>query len=101
MHTDLLWPAPASAATGHTIVSLVLLATVAGGTAARRLLQGPVADARVDRRLLRDDADAGRERDRLGVHSATALSPHQVVAGVVLIGAVAMVQRAQEATALA
>lgn len=90
-----LWPAAAHAQAGHTMLWLGLLATLSGGVPLVIYFAG----------LARTRASTAGYFEMMQTLAACAitwgffhdpLGVHQVIAGLVLIGAVAMVQRAQE-----
>jgi drug/metabolite transporter (DMT)-like permease len=96
LHADALWPATAHAASGETVVFLVLLATLSGGLPLLLYFWG----------LKLTKASTAGYFEMMQTLAAVlitwgffgnALSWLQVIAAVVLVGAVAMVQRAQEA----
>ncbi len=91
---DMLWPAAARAEAGHTVAWLLLLAILSGGLPLVIYFRG----------LALTKASTAGYFEMMQTLAAAfitwgffgdALGPHQVVAAVVLIGAVAMVQRAQ------
>lgn len=99
LHAETLWPAAASAQTPKTIAFLVLLAGLSGWVPLLIYFQG----------LKLTRASTAGYFEMMQTLAAVlitwgffheALGPLQVVAGIVLVAAVAMVQRAQEHTAL-
>jgi drug/metabolite transporter (DMT)-like permease len=94
LSADALWPVAADAAPGKTITWLLLLAILSGGLPLVIYFAG----------LARTRASTAGYFEMLQTLAAAAitwtffgdaLAPHQLAAGLVLIGAVAMVQRAQ------
>lgn len=99
LHGEQLWTAAASAKSGTTVIELVLLATLSGGVPLVIYFKGL--------ELTRASTAGYFEMMQtlvavvitwVGFHQA--LAWYQVIAGAALIGAVAMVQRAQNQTAL-
>jgi drug/metabolite transporter (DMT)-like permease len=94
LHADVLWPAGATAHTGEAIGLFAALATISGGI--------PLAIYFLGLRHTRASTAGYFEMMQTlaalvitwGIFGA-ALRGHQVIAGAVLVGAVAMVQRAQ------
>ena len=99
LHGAQLWTAAASAKPGTTVLQLVLLATLSGGLPLVIYFKGL--------ELTRASTAGYFERMQTLVAAAitwawfgAALAWYQVIAGIALIGVVAMVQRAQARTAL-
>jgi drug/metabolite transporter, DME family len=94
LHGAALWPEPAQAHAGRAIGALVLLASISGGIPLLIYFEGL-------RRTRASTAGYFEMMQTLAAVCITwgffgaALRPHQVVAALVLIGAVAMVQRVQ------
>jgi drug/metabolite transporter (DMT)-like permease len=99
LHGEPLWPAAAAAHAGRTVAQLVLLATLSGGVPLLIYFKGL--------ELTRASTAGYFEMMQTlvaviitWVFFGQALAWHQVIAAVVLIGAVVLVQRAQDQTAL-
>ena len=95
---DALWPAAASAETGHTVLWLGLLATLSGGLPLVIYFQG-LALTRASTAGYFEMMQTIAAVVITWVFFGDALAPHQILAAVVLIGAVVMVQRAQSTVA--
>lgn len=99
LHGDQLWTAAAASHAGRTVTQLVLLATLSGGVPLLVYFKGL--------ELTRASTAGYFEMMQTlvavvitWVFFGQALAWHQVIAAAVLIGAVALVQRAQQQTAL-
>jgi drug/metabolite transporter (DMT)-like permease len=94
-----LWPAAASAHAGHVVVWLVLLATLSGGVPLLVYFKGlELTRASIAGYFEMTQTVIAVMITWVGFHAA--LAWYQVIAAVVLLGAVIMVQRVQEQTAL-
>jgi drug/metabolite transporter (DMT)-like permease len=96
---EALWPALASAEVGHAVLWLLLLAVLSGGIPLLLYFAGL-------RRTRASTAGYFEMMQTLAAVAITwgffgaALAPHQVLAGILLIAAVAVVQRIQAGTAV-
>lgn len=99
LHADTLWPAAAAAHAGRAAVWLVLLATVSGGVPLLIYFKGLELTRASTAGYFEMMQTLAAVAITWGVFGAS-LEPHQVVAAALLVAAVAMVQRAQQRTAV-
>ena len=98
LHAETLWPAAVAAHAGRAAVWLVLLATVSGGVPLLIYFKGLELTRASTAGYFEMMQTLAAVAITWGAFGA-ALEPHQVVAAVALVAAVAMVQRAQQRTA--
>ena len=98
LHGASLWPAPAQAHPVDRDWRASPAREHFRRNPASDLFRRFAPDESLDRRLFRNDADAGGSLHHLGIFPRR-LAPHQVIAALVLIAAATMVQRVQEQVA--
>ena len=94
LHGAALWPAPAQAHIGHAIILFLLLAPISGGIPLLIYFEG----LRLTRASTAGYFEMMQTLAAVGItwgFFGAGLRPHQVIAAIILIAAVAMVQRVQ------